>query len=75
MVRPRDGSIKNCLSIPDRAESFFFAPKRSERRWGPSSLLDEGYHAGKNISSEATLPKREADLSPPPTAEVKDEWR
>jgi len=75
VVRPRDGSIKNRRSIPDRAKSFFSLPKRLERRWGPSSLLGEGYHAGRNLSFEATLPYRQADHSPPPRAEVKDEWR
>jgi hypothetical protein len=50
-------------------------PKHSERRWGLSSLLNEGYHAGRNLSFEATLLYRQADHSPPTRAEVKEEWR
>jgi len=42
---------------------------------GPSSLLDEDFHAGRNLSFEVMLLYSQADHPPPPRVEVKDEWR
>jgi hypothetical protein len=74
-VRARDGNIRNRRSISGLGKCFFFPPKRSERLWGPSSLLYEGYHAGRNLSPRAMLSKCQAVHLSPHRAEVKDEWR
>ena len=52
--------------------------------WARASFLKRvlnisGVHqasfTGRNLSFEVTLPKREADQSPPPRTKIKDEWR
>jgi hypothetical protein len=45
---------------------------RPERLWGPPSLLSNGYQEG--LSLGAKRPGREADHSPPSSAEVKNAW-
>jgi hypothetical protein len=47
------------------------SPPRPERLWSPPSLLSTGY--GGALTLEVKRPEREADHSPPSSAEVK-EW-
>jgi hypothetical protein len=53
-------------SIPDRSRGFLLQPLRPDQLWGPQSLLYNGYR-GK------ARPGRDADHSPPSSAEVKSE--
>jgi hypothetical protein len=46
---------------------IFSSPRRPDRLWGLPSLLSTGYR-------EVKRPKREADHSPPTSAEVKKTW-
>jgi hypothetical protein len=48
---------------------FFSSPPRPERLWGPPSLLSNGY---QGLSLGIKRPGREADHSPPSSAEVKE---
>jgi hypothetical protein len=47
---------------------IFFSPRCPDRLWGPPNLLS-------NISPGVKRPGREADYSPPASAEVKKMWR
>jgi hypothetical protein len=51
----------------------FSSPPRPERLWGPPSLLSNGYWGG-GFSLGVKRPGREADHSPPSSAEVKNAW-
>jgi hypothetical protein len=53
-------------SIPDKGRGFFFWPLRPDRLWGPTTSYPMGT-GGK------ARPGREADHSPPSSAEVKYE--
>jgi hypothetical protein len=46
---------------------IFSSPRRPDRLWGPSSLLSNRYQV-------VNQPGREADHSPPTSAEVKKMW-
>jgi hypothetical protein len=46
---------------------IFSSPRRPDRLWGPPSLLSNGYQGVKRTG-------READHSPPTSAEVKKIW-
>jgi hypothetical protein len=50
---------------------IFSSPRRPDWLWGPFSLLSIGYRA---LSPEVKRPEREADCSPPTSAEVKKTW-
>jgi hypothetical protein len=55
-------------SSPGRGWEFFSSPPCPERLWGPPSLLSNGYQGLlKRL-------RREADYSPPSSAEVKNAW-
>jgi hypothetical protein len=56
-------------SIPGRARFYWF-PQRPDRLGGPPSLLSNGYREA--LSLEVRWPAREADHSPPSTAEVRN---
>jgi hypothetical protein len=56
-------------SIPDRGREFFFQPLRPDRLWGPPSLLSNGYRGPIPLGT----PGRDADHSPPSSAEVESE--
>jgi hypothetical protein len=58
-------------SIPGECWEFFSKPPRPERLWGPPSLLSNGYPGA--LSPGVKRLGREADHSPPSSAEVK-EW-
>jgi hypothetical protein len=49
---------------------FFSSPPRPDRLWGPGSLLSNGYHGLFPLGVER--PGREADHSPPSSADVKE---
>jgi hypothetical protein len=51
---------------------FFSLPPRSERLWGPPSLLSNEYQ--ELIPRGVKRPEREADHSPRSNAEVKNAW-
>jgi hypothetical protein len=46
---------------------IFSSPNRPDRLWGPPNLLSNGYRG-------VTRPGREANHSPPASAEVKEMW-
>ena len=50
---------------------IFCLPKRSDRLWGPPSILFSGY---RRFFPEANRPMREGDHLPPSGAEVENEW-
>jgi hypothetical protein len=58
------------VRFPAGAVKFFSSPPRPERLWGTPSLLSNGY---QGLSLGVKRPGREADHSPPSSAEVK-EW-
>jgi hypothetical protein len=72
--RPSSGSIANRLwvdargSIPERGKRFFCMPQGPDRLLGPPNLLSSGY--GGALSSGVMRLGREADHSPPSSAEV-----
>ena len=51
---------------------FFFSPNRPDRPWGSTSLLHNGYRG--TLHSGLQRPEREADHSPPYSAEVKNKY-
>jgi hypothetical protein len=57
-------------SIPGGGWEFFSSPPLPERLWGPLSLLSNGYQG--SLSLGVKRPGREADHSPPSSAEVKE---
>jgi hypothetical protein len=57
------------VSIPVTAR-FFSPPQRPDRLWGLPSLLSNGYRGA--LSPEVKPQEREADHSPPSSAEVKN---
>jgi hypothetical protein len=59
-------------SIPDRDRGFFLSPLRPDRLWGPPSLLYNGCR-GLSYPGGKARPERDADHSPPSSAEVKKE--
>jgi hypothetical protein len=52
---------------------IFSSPRRPGRLWGPLNLLSNGYGGGVSFL-EVKRPGREADHSPPTSAEVKKMW-
>ena len=58
------------VRIPVGARDFFH-PKRSNRLWGPPSLLLSGYY-GRFVGIKR--PERDVNHSPTSCAEVKNEW-
>jgi len=54
------------------ARNFSFSMRCPERHWGPHRVLSNGYHGA--FSLEVKHAEREADRSPPSSAEVKNEW-
>jgi hypothetical protein len=56
-------------SIPGRGKRFSSTPQRPYRLWGPFSLISNGYRA---VFPGVKQPGREADHSPPSSAEVKN---
>jgi hypothetical protein len=58
-------------SIPGMAR-FVFSPQRPDRLWGLPSLLSNGYQGA--LSPGVKGQGREADHSPPSSAEVKNMW-
>jgi hypothetical protein len=59
-------------SIPGRGWEFFSSPLCPDRFWGPPSLLSNGYQGA--LSLGVKRPGREADHSPPSSAEAKNAW-
>jgi hypothetical protein len=57
-------------SIPSRGKRFFPIPQRSDRLWVPTCLLSNGYL--ELLSPGVKQQGREADHSPPSSAEVKN---
>jgi hypothetical protein len=56
--------------IPGMGKRFFSAPRRPDRLWGPPSLLYNEYQGF--FPSGVKRPGREADHSPPSSAEAKN---
>ena len=57
---------------PGGGEIFFFLLKCPDRPWGPATFVFQW--VSKTPSPELKLPRSEADHSPLPSAEVKNEW-
>jgi hypothetical protein len=51
---------------------IFSSPRLPDRSWGPSSLLSNGYR--RLFPPGVKRPGRQADRSPPTSAEVKNMW-
>jgi hypothetical protein len=66
-----DYGLDDRESNPDWVKGFFLYPLCPDRLWGPPSLLYNGYR-GSFPRSKSRL-KRDADHSPPSTAEVVNE--
>jgi hypothetical protein len=74
-------TIQDCMrprnrgSIPSRSKKFFYCRKLSDRLWGPNNFLFNGYWElfprGGGVVKRTG---READHSPPSSAEVENEW-
>jgi hypothetical protein len=64
--------LKDRGSIPGGGWEFFSSPPRPERLWGRPSLLSNGYLGALSLGKKR--PGREADHSPPSSAEVKNAW-
>jgi hypothetical protein len=60
-------------SSPGRGWEFFSSPPRSDRLWGPPSLLSKGHQWVFPWGVKRR--KHEADHSPPSSAEVKNAWK
>jgi hypothetical protein len=59
------------VRVPEGSR-IFCSPRRPDGLWGPSNLLSDGY---RGLSSPGVeRPGREADHSPPASAEVKKMW-
>jgi hypothetical protein len=58
-------------SSPDRGRGFFFKPLRLDQLCGPPSLLSNGYWG--SFPGGKARPGRDADHSPPSSAEVANE--
>jgi hypothetical protein len=56
---------------PGKSWEFFPSPPRPDRLWSPPSFLSSGY---QGHSLGVKRPGREADHSPPSSAEVKNAW-
>jgi hypothetical protein len=65
----RAGRLGLLGSIPGGAWKFFSSPPYPERLWGLPSLLSSGY---QGLSLRVKRPGREADHSPPSSAEVEE---
>jgi hypothetical protein len=63
-----DGGVGVRGSVGSR---IFSSARRPDRFWGPPSLLSNGYGAP---SPGVERPGREADHSPPTSAEIKEMW-
>jgi hypothetical protein len=59
------------VRVPLRSR-IFFSPRRPYGTWGPPSFLSNGYRGF--FLPEVKRPGREADHSPPNSAEVKKIW-
>jgi hypothetical protein len=51
---------------------IFSSPSRPDGLWGPPNLLSNWYRG--SLSPRVKRPRREADYSPPASAEVKKMW-
>jgi hypothetical protein len=79
-IRSRDSSVSiavgseldGCGSIPDSA-TFVPSPQRSDKLWGPPSLLYSEYR-GRALSLGVKQMGHEADHSPLSGAEFKIDW-
>ena len=63
---------RNRGSIPSRSKKFFSYPKLPDRLRGPFSLIFKGYY--EQFLRGVKRPGREAEHSPPSSAEIKNEW-
>jgi hypothetical protein len=63
--------LDNRSSITGKGRDFFFLRPRLYRLWGPLSILFNGY---RDSFPGVKRPEREADHSPPSSAEVKNVW-
>jgi hypothetical protein len=63
---------RQLLLIPFRCLDFFSSLQQPDRLWGPPNLLSN-WHRGL-LPQGVKRPGREADRTPPPSAEVKNAW-
>jgi hypothetical protein len=72
----RDISVIQCWDTgsmcPGRGWNYFSSPPRPDRLWGPPNLLSNGYQ--RLFLWGVKRPGREADHSPPSSAEDKNAW-
>jgi hypothetical protein len=68
----RDSSVSTVTKLRDEGQVSIPFPLRPDKPWGPPSLLFNG-HQGY-LPSGVKRPGREADHSPPSSAEVKNAW-
>jgi hypothetical protein len=62
--------LDGLATIPCRGKKFFSSPQRPDRLWGSHSLLYNGYRGA--LSPWVKRSGREADQSPPSSAEVEN---
>jgi hypothetical protein len=70
LIRYSDG-LDGQGSNPGKSKKFFSTSQGPDRLWGPLSLLTNGYR-GDYFPREVKRSGREADRSPPSSAEVKN---
>jgi hypothetical protein len=71
-LRNSEIGIVTGYRLDNRGSGIFSPPRHPDRAWGPPSLLSNGYREA--VSPGVKRLGREADHSPPASAEIKKIW-